>query len=56
MDKINIYFKTIKQEVIYRQLKHSYTNQVFFRVDSVKKAAQHWMNYTEKRKKLKRIL
>ena len=55
-DKINQYFKTIKQEVIFRKLKHTYTNQVFFRVDSVKKAAKNWLDYTEKRKKLKRIL
>ena len=56
MDTINSYLKTIKQQFIFQELKNTYTNQIFFRVDSVKKAAHHWMDYAEKRKKLKRIL
>ena len=56
MDVINNYLRTIKQEYAFKELENTYTNQIFFRVDSVKKAASHWMEYAEKRKKLKRIL
>ena len=55
-DVINNYLKTIKQEYVFKELKNSYTNQIFFRVDSVRKVASHWMEYAEKRKKLKRLL
>ena len=56
MDKINRYLKTFKQLKTFEEKKASHTNIEFFKLESVRKTAQHWINYTQKKKKLRRIL
>lgn len=55
-DVLNKYFVGFKDIVTFHHLRHTVTNEAFFQREFIKDAADHWMNYAAKKKKLRRLL
>ena len=55
-DTLNRYFLALRDAAHYQRLRHTTTNEAFFHRQLVRDAASHWLRFTEKKRKLRRLL
>lgn len=55
-DSIANYLAAFTVALQYHKAKHTVTNLTFFRIEEARKAATHWVEFTAKKAKLRRIL
>ena len=53
INTINGAFQTVKQILEYQIRRKSHPQMTFFRVEAARKAAQHWVSFTKKKRKLR---